>query len=344
MCVLGDRAYSRRIRFNERSRRGAVAATFSALVLIGTSAQSQIISPPDVVKVPAGLDLGGSSFYDGFGRTDPGWMFLDYARWNDLTSIKDGNGKSSPLFVDPHIDAYSNLFHLVYISPIEVLGGALAVETLLPIVGFDSQFNSRGVVLHDNGWNIGDLTFGADIQSKPIAFNETSVLSWRAGLDFTAPTGAFDSARDLNQSAGFWSMSPYFAVSILPVPKWEVSVRFSYDYNFSTSRAADVPAVPGFAFRNGQAGQAGWINFASSYEVLDGIRPGINGYWLHQITDDQTNGVSVPSTRLEELYLGPGLSWQVTAQHVVNFNIYLPVTASNTPAGAQFNIQNVVKF
>ncbi len=321
-----------------------VAAAFLTLFMTSVKAQSQTVPPPDVVKLPAGLDLGGSSFYDGFGRTDPGWVFLDYARLNHLTSIKDNNGDNSPLFVGPRVDAFSNLFHIVYISPISVPNGAIAVEALLPIAGFDSHFNPSGLVLQDNGWNIGDLTFGVDYQSKPIVFGGTSVFSWRTGLDFVAPTGGFDAKRDLNQSSGFWSITPYIAATVLPVPKWEISARVSYDYNFSTTRGANPPVIPGFTFHDGQAGQAWWINFASSYELFDGIRPGINGFWLRQLTDDRTNGFSVPLTRVEELYLGPGLSWQIDRRRVLNFNIYIPVSAKNTPAGPQFNIQHIVQF
>jgi hypothetical protein len=299
---------------------------------------------PDVVKLPAGLDLGGSSFYDGFGRSDPGWVFLDFARWNHLTSIRDRNGKSVPLFVDPRIDAFSNLFHVVYVTPLKGPTGAFTVEALLPIVGFDTEFNPRGIALSDNGWSIGDLTVGADYQTPPVAFGDGSVLSWRAGIDATAPTGSFDRTRDLNQGAGFWSIVPYAAITVLPIPKWEVSIRLSYDYNASTRRGADVPPITGFAFHDGQAGDAGWINFASSYELFDGVRPGINGYWLRQFSDDRTNGFDVPHTRAGELYLGPGLSWQVSGGHVVNFNVYLPVSASNAAAGPQFNIQNVIRF
>jgi hypothetical protein len=73
-----------------------VAAAFFTLLMTGVKAQSQTVPLPDVVKLPAGLNLGGTSFYDGFGRTDPGWIFLDYARWNHLTSVKDNYGDNSP--------------------------------------------------------------------------------------------------------------------------------------------------------------------------------------------------------------------------------------------------------
>jgi hypothetical protein len=302
------------------------------------TAEAQSAMPPDVVKLPAGINLGSSSFYDGFGSTDPGWTSLNYLRWNVFTSIKDGTGHNSPLFVDPRINAISTLFHAVYVPPIAIPNGAIAFEALLPIVDFQSHFNAPGTVLQDNGLNVSDLTFGAAYQSKPISLGNQAVLSWRVDVDITAPTGGFDSNKDLNQSSGFWSLSPYLAVTVLPIPKWEISARFNYIYDFSTSRGSDPPQIPGFVFRNGQAGQAGWINFASSYEVIEGVRPGLNGFWLQQLTNDSTNGISLPGTRVEELYLGPGLDWQINKNGNVNFNVYLPISAKNTPAGPQFNI------
>jgi hypothetical protein len=71
---------------------------------------------------------------------------------------------------------------------------------------------------------------------------------------------------------------------------------------------------------------------------------GIDGFWLKQFTNDSTNGISLPGTRVEELYLGPGLDWVIDKKNVANFNVYLPVLAINTPGGAQFKIQFVHQF
>jgi hypothetical protein len=319
-------------------------ALIAGLLLSSFTAEAQTAIPPDVVKLPSGIDLGFTSFYDGFGRTDPGWVFLNYFRWNDFTSIKDSNGQNSPLFVDPRIDVISTLFHAVYVPPIQAPNGAIAFEALLPIVDFQSHFNPPGMVLTNNGLNFGDTTFGVLYQSKPISLGAQSVLSWRVDIQVIAPTGGFDGSRDLNQSSGFWSVAPYVAVTLLPVPKWEISARFNYIYNLPTSLGSNPPQIPGFEFLNGQAGQAGWINFSSSYEVAEGIRPGLNGFWLQQFTDDRTNGISVPGTRVEELYLGPGLSWVIDKKNTSNFNLYLPISAKDTPAGPQFNIQFIHQF
>ena len=41
----------------------------------------------------------------------------------------------------------------------------------------------------ENGFNIGDLTFGPFYQAKPVMVGGRQVLSWRAEIDFIAPTG-----------------------------------------------------------------------------------------------------------------------------------------------------------
>jgi hypothetical protein len=280
--ALGDSSYGSQVIGNAESLR----ASRYEFVWVGRRSPPVCYCPislwkqqnavlPDVVKLPAGINLGSSSFYDGFGGTDPGWTSLNYLRWNALTSIKDGSGHNSPLFVDPCIDVVSTLFHAVYVPPIQLPNGAIAFEALLPIVDFQSRFNPIAAVLHDDGLGAGDMTFGAAYQSKPILLGNQSVLSWRVDLDFTAPTGRFDGNKDLNQGSDFWSLEPYFAMTLLPVPKWEVSARFNYIYNFATSHGSDPPQIPGFTFHGGQAGQAGWINFASSYEVAEGVRPGL---------------------------------------------------------------------
>jgi hypothetical protein len=329
--------------------RMGVAVGFVLTIIFGVMSaslpvQAQASRLPDVVKLPTNLDTGGSSFYDGFGKTEPGWIFLNFARWDHLTSIKDANGHSNALFASPQIDVFNNLFHVVYVSPIEVPDGALTFEALIPVTGFQTKFGSSGLSLHDGGWNVGDLTFGADYQSRIRTIGQDTILSYRAGLDFLAPTGKFDSRIDLNQGSGFWSIAPYLAVTMLPVPKWEVSARITYDYNFSTTRGSNPPPIPGFSFASGQAGQAIDLNYASSYELWEGIRLGINGFWLQQLNDDKTNGIAVQGSLQEQLFVGPGLSLQTDQSTVMNFNLYLPVHVANAPSGTELNWQVIHKF
>ena len=93
---------------------GALASTVlmllvTALLLSRKTAAAQNMPPPvDVVKLPAGTNLGAVSFYDGVGSTDPGLTVQYYTRLNHYTSIMDNSGRDSPLFVNPRIDVMIN--------------------------------------------------------------------------------------------------------------------------------------------------------------------------------------------------------------------------------------------
>ena len=144
---------------------------------------------PDVVKLPAGTNLGTVSFYDAVGSTDPGLTVQYYTRLNHYTSIMDSRGRESPLFVNPRIDVTTNTIQALYNPPISVPGGAIGIDTIIPITDFQSHFDPRGLALHDNGFNIGDLTFGPFYQAndRRHAVGGRQVLSWRAEIDFIAP-------------------------------------------------------------------------------------------------------------------------------------------------------------
>ena len=126
-----------------------------------------------------------------------------------------------------------------------------------------------------------------------------------------------------------------------PTDNWEISARINYLYNFRTDRAGGVPPIPGFRFRNGQAGDAVWVNFASSVKVSEQLRVGVNGYFLQQLKDNRTNGARVADSKRMQLYLGPGLSWRVDAKNLFNLNLYIPLDVENSVAGNSVNLMYV---
>jgi hypothetical protein len=200
------------------------------------------------------------------------------------------------------------------------------------------------VVLHDNGLGFGDTTIGPLYQSKPIMRHGRPVFSYRLEFDVNVPTGSFNSQKNINQGNGYWAINPYAAMTWLPTPKLEFSTRLHYLYNFATDRAPDPAPVPGFLFRNGQAGQVAWANFDGSYKVAEKLSIGVNGYYLKQFTDDQVNGVYVPDSKKEELYIGPGAHIEINRRNLVNVNFYLPVETEGLPTGPQFNAMYIHPF
>lgn len=299
---------------------------------------------PDVVNQPPGIDLGSTSFYDGFGRSSPGWRILSFFRFNDLMSITNADAHSNPAYDDPRITTVSGVIEPIWVSPLQLGGAFFGVTAILPFTSISSHFGSDGKVLTNNNFNVGDVQFGPLLQWKPIKFGIGHVIAQRLSVLVTAPTGAFNHQVNLNQSSGYWSVNPYYAVSYLQAPGWEVSARINYLYNFETTNFGHPPSIPDVIFDNAQAGQAIWLNFATSYAVIPGVSAGINGYYFDQLVNDKVNGINIARSRKTQLYLGPGLHFVMSKTSYLNANLYLPVRTTNSTNGVELNFQFIHDF
>jgi hypothetical protein len=132
------------------------------------------------------------------------------------------------------------------------------------------------------------------------------VFAWRAKLSAVAPTGSVNEQRNINQGCGFWAVNPFVAATWVPLPKLEFSSRIIYQYNFRTSTMQSPPPIPGLVYRDGQAGQIVYGNFATSLAVLPNAYVGLNSYALGQLTPNLTNGKIVSHSRETMLSAGPG--------------------------------------
>jgi hypothetical protein len=312
--------------------------------VLGAAPASAQTKLPDIIKEPGALNLGGTSFFDGFGRVDTGFSFLQYGHFSDLDNISTPNGKSNPEFNHPSLISEATLEQLSFTTPWHPFGGAVAFSAALPIVNLNPHFDEPGVVLHGNGLGIGDITWGPMFQSAPVMLDGRPVFSWRTQFQVISPAGSFDPTKNINQSSGFWTINPYVAFTVLPTDKLEISARLHYVYNFAGKEFSDPPPVPGLAYRYGQAGQAWFANFDASYGITDKIFAGVNGFYLKQWQDDSLNGIPIPGAKQQFLYLGPGMRYVIDAQNALNLNVYLPVFANNVANGPQFNFQFVHRF
>jgi hypothetical protein len=222
------------------------------------------------------------------------------------------------------------------------------------VVAFSTSFAPPppfpGTQLSDNGIGVGDLTFGPTLQFAPIMADGRPVFSHRFEFDVIAPIGKYDPSVDINQSSNFASLVPYWAATVMPLSRWEISLRLHYLYNVKNVRPAlgrlysnEVPPP----VKSAQAGQATWVNFATSYEVLDSLHVGANGYYFHQINldlwemlDGTSNpGISYADTgKLRILGVGPGAMLSVGEHEKFFANVYFQLLVEN---GLQANVFNL---
>ncbi len=345
---------SGRIPFAKHALLGVSLAAASAASLATSEARA-------ANQEPAGLNLGLTSFYDGFGRNEEGFTYLAYGVYSRSRSINGEDGKAVPVFNHPKLDAYILINQLVYVLPETLFGDAAhpGINLIVPVIAFDTSFSPAppppGLQLKDNGFGMGDPVLGLFLQFKPIIADGRPVFSHRLELDAIVPLGAYDPHKDINQGSNFASFNPYWAMTVLPLKHLEVSARFHYLYNAENLRPANPPPVmPGVV--SARAGQAFWVNYSASYEVIEKLHVGVNGYYFVQFTDDRytfadgsrNNGKAVPPLgdegRARFLTLGPGVFWDADKQNKLFANAYFPLFTYNRPSSMAFNLHYIHGF
>ena len=329
-----------------------------AAMLFSLPALSHAQAPlPDVVKPPPGINLGSTSFYDGFGRTKPGVTVLQYARWSHNTEIADANGKENTSFLDPHIDSVPLLTQLIVATAWHPLGGTAGLSVLVPVADINTTFAANSPKgSPDNEAGVGDIIAGPTWQSRLFLRSETPsshhahagganpYFGWRVQVLTQAPTGSFNAARSSNVGSGYWAVVPYLAATYMPWHRIELSTRTHYQYNLATTRIANPPPIPQLVYKNAQAGQLTYANFTGSYRLSRKLYAGVNGYGLYQLSPDKTNNINVGKARETQLYLGPGGGFDFNRGNTLNVNLYLKLEAHNTACGPALQMLYIHRF
>jgi hypothetical protein len=329
---------------------------------VGAGAQAAL---PDVVKPPPSINLGSTSFYDGFGRVKAGVTVLEYFRWSHGTEIADANGGENAKFIAPRIDSFPSLTQLIVASKWHPLGGTAGFSILVPLVEVRASFAADSPkTLSVHGFSLGDIIAGPTFQSRPFlhrpaleGYARTAqglippprtgpypYLSYRVQFLVQAPSGGFDRATSINPGSGYWAVIPYLAVTSIPRPRFEMSTRLHYQYNLPTTKIANPPPIPHLVYLNGQAGQLVYGNFTGSYRFTGKLYVGANSYGVYQLSPDKTNGVSVGKARETQFYLGPGGGYDFSNSDTLNVNLYLKLETHNAVSGPSLQMLYIHRF
>jgi len=319
---------------------GAAFTCVSLLALWGTAAKAQSVP----VNEPNGINLGGTSFFDGLGSYKPGFIYEQYFQYFHFNAINGSNGEASPAFKGTSISSTVSLNQLIYVSPYHLFGGVLGLTALQPFTDLNASFaNDSPAKLEANtGTGVGDLTWGPFLAFPPIMHNGRPIFAHRFEFDVISPTGSYNPSLDINPSSGYWSIAPYWAMTVLPTAKTEISARFNYLHNFvNNDPASSMPLPLGTTTK---AGDAGWVNFTASYEFFPKFNAGLNGYYFKQFTGNQVDGVTQDGGAVENLSLGAGATYAFDRNNIGFFNFYLPVKEVNTTSGFHLVLRFVHVF
>jgi hypothetical protein len=321
-------------------------AAYAITAVMLSSAASQAASPPTSVAPPKAINLGSTSFFDGFGRTVEGFTWLQYGRFEDLTHITDYQGHDSTLFKGTRVSVFVSQTQVSYTSPWHPFGGdGVGVTALASFADFSSHFDATSPVkLSNHHFGFGDFNIGPFYQSRIFTDEGRPFLAFRTQFSVIAPTGNVDTTKNINQGAGFWGINPYLSITYVPFPKLEFSTRINYQYNLKTSVLENPPAIPHFVYHSGQAGDIMFGNLDASYAVLPNAYIGINAFALGQLSPNRTNGQNVSHSLETLVYLGPGARYVFSQENALNVNLYQNVVSRNATTGTVVNFQFVHRF
>jgi hypothetical protein len=332
-----------------RHRKSQLFAAVTFLMLAGWPALSRAGN-----QGRAGVNLGATSFMDGFGRPTDGFTYQGYLTYSMGRAIFDPSGNKIAAFVDPKIDSFNFTNQVSYYFATTWLGDTVrpALNFLLPLVGFDTSFGAGGPSLTNNGVGFGDLTMGPMLQFKPVMLGGRPFFAHRLEIDLVAPTGKYNPHKNINQGSNYVSFVPHWAATLLPLSRLELSVRIHYIYNLRNDRPTGAPVDPAnpparLNLDSAKAGQAFFFNFATSYEIIQSLHLGANGYFLTQLTNDRFSTFDGATNRkttydakdlagegkAQVFAIGPGGFWEVTKTDKLFVNAYFqPVVKARTQA------------
>lgn len=304
---------------------------------------------------PSGLNLGNTSFFDGFGASGPGWTYLGYLQHGRYDHIVDNGGHDVAAFEQPRIDTTLLVSQVAYATDQLFFDDTarLGFNVIVPLTSLDASFAAASPAQLKAHSGLGDINLGATLQFRPVIEGGRPVYSQRLEVAVIAPTGRYSDAYDINPGSHFWTFAPNWAATWLPTPRTEVSWRLNYIYNFNNSKPANLPPT----VTDTRAGQAAWLNFTASYAVLPNLNVGINGYTFHQLTSDRyryADGSSDAGVQFGDggkarvTAVGPGLSWKMGSPdaptEVLNLNFYTQVQARNRTRGNVLNLNWIHPF
>jgi len=268
------------------------------------------------------VNLGDTSFEDGIAF--PGWLAEETFGYYHAGQFNDHQGDKIP--GSNKLTSVSATTHLAYISNLRLLDGFYGAEVLLPLADLDMN-TSFGPKDRERG--VGDLIISPFI----LQWTDHKLFGMpyfhRFVFNVTLPAGKYDRNRPVNIGSNLVSINPYYAFTIMPTDKCELSGRLHYLWNSEN----DDPFV-GLGAGNVQPGQAFHANYAASYEVVKGVRLGINGYALQQLTEDKIDGHSQANSEERVFGIGPGIKWSGNGLSLY-LNSYFETGAENRPEGTK---------
>jgi len=254
------------------------------------------------------------------GMPPPGWYGMVYYDRYTADRVADGAGHMPFESFNLEVDVVA--LRLDWVKPVSVLG-ADRWGTLLfqPVADLDLALRpAPGVLVQGSKRGIGDLTIGNGLHWTFPTFEMVNAV------DVAFPSGSYAATDLVNPGLNRLAIRLNHMGTWQPTPKWEVSYRLHWDYNFNNS-ATDY-----------HSGQTLYLNWAAGWKPKPPLTIGLAGYFLRQLTDDRQYGqvVGPDGNRVQVDGIGPCIKYFLPNHVMLTAKYFREFDVRNHPKGDQF--------
>ena len=286
----------------------------SGLVVLGLLLMVFLLAKPSDALAGGGnsYPLGAEAFLVG-AAPPPGFYLINYAYYYHASNMKDDKGKNIDVFDD--VTVWADVLRFIWISKHKLFGGDYGQHLFLPLLDVSLDFKAPLGPKGKKSYNDTDVPY---IIWSPFIlahhFFKGKLHTVLSLPDIYIPTGD-DKGNLAGIGHNYWTFEPVFAITYMPTPAWEFSLKLMYDFN---TKQDDCPTVYGFNVDR-TPGDEFHFDYNMSYGFSKSFRAGIGGYYYKQVSDDDydiDNSIPAPvrdllkadeGYRSEVFAIGPGI-------------------------------------
>ncbi|WP_161712556.1 SphA family protein [Allorhizobium undicola] len=264
---------------------------------------------------------GSAQFYAGGIPPYPGFYFLSQTSYYSADRTNDSNGDKIP--INFKVDAFTETMRFLYVSDLEVGGGQLFGQVILPFVHLDLTTPGGS----DKSFALADL-----VTTVGLSWHVDPKNSFTLGLDVAMPTGSYDSNDIANVGLNHWSFQPVAGYHYKDPQGFELGATARLIFN---TRNNDTDYKSGTEFVFDYA--VGW-NFDAHWRV------GAVGYYLQQLTDDTGPTAAADGHRGKGFSIGPSLTYTINPGQELSASWQPDIVSENRAQGNMFWVNFATKF
>jgi hypothetical protein len=244
----------------------------------------------------------------------PGLYGEVYGEQYNSSTLRDNNGNPVPV-AGFHVSATAVVPRLIWVTGLNVLGGALAFHTIVPLVTLG--VDAAGASQRKTG--VGDIDVGT-----AIGWHPTSHLSTLVAVDVFAPTGAYNKSDLANIGRNYWAIQPIVGFSRIGPSGVNADMKIMYTFNEAN------------ATTEYHSGQELIVDYSFGYGFLQHWVVGVGGYYYLQTTDDAQYGSTLSSRRGRSFAVGPSIKFDSAKGWFVTLKYETETMVRNRADGGAF--------